>query len=173
MKNCIVALNWASKSIKLPETKIIIQKLFYGFERSPKQTEWATLAHSVIGVSTPPPPPILKNTTPSFFHQAHPPPFNYANRSAPAPFLGNYPYIYWFFVKPPTKNRIFQWALYHNFSSLIPSHLLKLTKYLVKICFYVKTATSHEKSYSLFPSNPPLKVVLNESPLTSFWCFYC
>ena len=65
-----------------------------------------------IGVSTP-----LKNTTPLFF--------------AKPPFLGNLP-LYWFprplkVASPPSVN-----PQNINFSSLTPTYISKVTKFLVK-----------------------------------------
>ena len=65
-----------------------------------------------------------------------------------------------------------------TFVSLTPSHLLKVTKFIVKISqfkflvmtekniflFHVKTAMPLEKSHPLFPSNPPLKTEILSSP---------
>ena len=83
-----------------------------------------------IRVSTPPPPPQKQHPTLSC--QA-PPPFNL--QTAQAPFLGNSPSISVFHELPPTpKCQIFQRT--HKilkFSSLTPSYILKLTKFLVKI----------------------------------------
>ena len=57
--------------------------------------------------------------------------------NCPNPFLGNLPYthLYWFFVKPsPSENRTFPWtSMILKFFILSPSHLLKETKFLVKI----------------------------------------
>ena len=46
------------------------------------------------------------------------------------------PPIYWFFVKPPSKTRIFPWTPTPNllkFFIFTPSYLLKVTKFLVKL----------------------------------------
>ena len=131
-----------------------------------------------IGLSPPP----LKNTTSPFFGNCPSPPF-----------LGNSPlYVArCFFVTPPPSptNQIFQWtSTILKFSSLKPSHLLKVTKVLVKISqllfinylnvvkyfrFYFLCKNCNRsplKSHPLFSSNPPLKTEILSSP-PPFWKF--
>ena len=121
-------------------------------------------------------PPPLKNTTSPFFGNCPSPPF-----------LGNSPlYVArCFFVTPPPSptNQIFQWtSTILKFSSLKPSHLLKVTKVLVKISqllfinylnvvkyfrFYFLCKNCNRsplKSHPLFSSNPPLKTEILSSP---------
>ena len=82
-------------------------------------TKWHVLKIVCIGVSTPLPPP----TPPPLFLEA-------TLKSANCPI----PPIFCFFVKPsPPKNGIFQWApIIFKCLSLTPSHLLKVTKFLVR-----------------------------------------
>ena len=140
-----------------------------------------------IGVSTP-----LKKITPSFSLSP------LLNLQIVRPrFLGQNPYIL-FFVNPPPKNWIFQWtSIILNFLSLTESHLLKVTKFLVKISqfkflfmteknifvcklfvikyfrfsfiFYVKPPTPLKKVTPFFPAAPSK----NRGPVKStlFWKF--
>ena len=79
----------------------------------------------------PRPPPFI-NTTPSFLPSS---PLNLQTVQGP-PFLGNPPPIslYQFFVKSPLKVGFFsERPKYQSFSSVTPSYLLKVTKFLVNI----------------------------------------
>ena len=107
------------------------------------------------GINSPP-----QKHHPSLFCQA---PLKSTNCQSPSPFLGNLP-LYIGFSRPPLKVGSFsEPQKYSSFSSLIPSYLLKVTKFLGKISqfeflvmteknifayksqiliyFYVKTAT--------------------------------
>ena len=74
-------------------------------------------------------PPAPANPPPLFFSK---PPSNL--QTAQAPIFRQFPPIFCFFVKPsPPKNGIFQWApIIFKCLSLTPSHLLKVTKFLVR-----------------------------------------
>ena len=74
------------------------------------------------GVST-----LIKNTTPSFSPS---PLLNL--QTVQAPLFRQSPYIL-FFCEPPKIRFFSELLLYQHFSSLTPSHLLKVTKFLVKI----------------------------------------
>ena len=67
-----------------------------------KQTTKLTIVG--IGVSTCPPP---SKTAPPLSCQASPHPFSWQTVQA-SPFLCNLPPLYWFFLNPPPKSRIFQ-----------------------------------------------------------------
>ena len=127
--------------------------------------------HQPLFLAKPPPP--------------HPPPLNRQIVQAPPPhFLGNRgDFLYWLFMNLPPKVGFFsEPPKYWSFSSLIPSYLLKVTEFLVKIsqfkflamteknnfayklsCHYIfqiliyfvcKNCTPPEKITTLFPSNP-------------------
>ena len=85
---------------------------------------WYHNVHWVINL------PLLKNTTPSF--SLSPLPLNLQTVQAPSPFQTILPPI-GFSWPPPPKNWIFHWTCKLKFSSLTPFHLLKVTKFLVKI----------------------------------------
>ena len=73
----------------------------------------------------------LKNPTPSFLRS--PPPLKSA-KCPSLPFLGNFPLLIGFFVNRPLKIRFFsEPQKYSSFSSLTPSYLLKITKFLAKV----------------------------------------
>ena len=122
------------------------------------------------------------------------------------PLFRRFPPQYWFFHDPPRKNRIFQWNpkifpkvsknIPKSFSSLTPSYLSKITKFLVKVSqseffvmteknifvsklflslnfqifiFYVKITTLPRKDHPLFSTKPFLKIKVLSSP--PFWKF--
>ena len=135
----------------------------------------------------------------------HPPPLNLKNIELP--FLGDFLLNIGFFMTlPPPKNRIFQWNpkifpkvsknIPKSFSSLTPSYLSKITKFLVKVSqseffvmaeknifvsklflslnfqifiFYVKITTLPRKDHPLFSTKPFLKIKVLSSP--PFWKF--
>ena len=150
--------------------------------------------HSMHWGTTRPP----SKTPPPLFRQVLPP-LKSANWPSPTPrFFRRFPPIYCFFVNtPPPKNRVFQWTLIiFKFFILTPSHLLKVTKFLVKISQFkfllmteknifvgklflslnisdfslCKNCTSTEKFTPFFPRNPPLKIEMLSSP-PPFWKF--
>ena len=143
-------------------------------------------------------PPSFRNTTPSF--SSSPPPLKSANWPSPTPrFFRRFPPIYCFFVNtPPPKNRVFQWTLIiFKFFILTPSHLLKVTKFLVKISQFkfllmteknifvgklflslnisdfslCKNCTSTEKIHPLLSQESPSKNwdAVKPSPLLKIW----
>ena len=84
------------------------------------------------------------------------------------PFLGNYPFISVFMNSPLTVRFFSEGPKYQSFSSLTPSYLLKVTKFLVKICQF-EFLTMTEKIifvYKLFLS-------LNISAFFFFLLFFC
>ena len=102
--------------------------------------------------------------------------------NCPSPHFRQSTPLYWFFVNTPLKVRFSsEPPKYYSFSSLIPSYLLKVTKFLGKISqfeFFVMTE-KNIFAYKLFLSlnvsdfnlflcencNPPLKVeVLSRPP---------
>ena len=88
---------------------------------------WENFFHSVHWGINPPPPPSKRPPPPSLFRQA---PSQICQLSTP-PSFRQFPF-YTGFLWPP-KNRIFQRILIIlNFSSLTPSHLSKVPKFLVK-----------------------------------------
>ena len=89
-----------------------------------------------IGISTAP-----SKTQPSFF------PSSTKLANCPSPlFLGNSPPLYWYFVNPPLKVRFFsEPPKCESSSSLIPSYLSKVIKFLGKTSqfqFLVMTDTA-------------------------------
>ena len=104
-----------------------------------------------IGVSTPP------QNHPFLFHQA-PSPLNLETvQPTPCPpFLGS-PLLYIGFLLHLPKNQIFQWTGGSNFSSLTPSHLLKVTKFLVKIFQFIFLVMTKKNIFeNLVRGSPPL-----------------
>ena len=87
----------------------------------------------------------IEASSPLQKHQA-PPYLNLQTVQAP-PFLGNSPYTLVFLEAPP-KTEFF--CEPHNFSSLIASHLLKLTKFLVKISQFKFLIVTEKHFYKLF-----------------------
>ena len=123
------------------------------------------------GINTP-----LNKHQPLFLPKA---PLNLQTVQAPSSFLGNPPFYIGFSWAPPPKSLIFQWTpKILKFLFLTPSYLWKVTKFLVKISqfeflvtteknifvcklflplnisdfslFFVKIATTPEKSYPFF-----------------------
>ena len=103
------------------------------------------LSHRFIGVSTPP--PTLKNTTLLLLCY---PPLDLQIVQAPFPLFRQSPLLYRFSVNSPPKRHIFQWThKIWKFSSLTPSYLLKVTKFLVKISQF-KFLVITEKNISVY-----------------------
>ena len=89
----------------------------------------------------------LKNTTQLFFTKL-PPPLN--PQTVQANLFRQFPPICWFFLNPSLKIGFFSEPLqYQNYSSLTPFHLLKLTKFLVKISQF-KFSVTIEKNISVY-----------------------
>ena len=150
-----------------------------------------TLGQHSVHWGIDPAPPLLKNTPPPLFLAKSP--LKSAKCASP-PFFGNHTYILVFRKIPSLKFGLFQeLQKYLSFFSVIPSYLLKVTKFLVKISqfeflvsteqrilvyklflslnipdfslFFVEKLQLHEKVTCLFPSNPPLKTeVLSSLP---------
>ena len=93
--------------------------------------------------------PHLKNTNPLFL--AKPLPLNL--QSVQTPFLRQLPPLDCFLHQPPPKNRFFsKHQKYSSFSSLTPSYLLKITKFIVKISQFEFLVMTEENIfvYTLF-----------------------
>ena len=86
---------------------------------------WNSWLIVCIEVSTP-----LKNTTTLVLAKPH---LNCHTVQAPPPPFRQSPPLYWFFVNPPPWKSDFSVNPQKSFSSLIPSYLLKVTKFLGKI----------------------------------------
>ena len=123
--------------------------------------------------------PLSKTTHPLFLAN---PPLKSAN--CPSPLFMSSPLYSCFFVNPPLKVRFFgEPPKYQSFSSLTPSYLLKVTKFLVTISkfeflvmteenifahkFFLPWNISHFNSFSCENCNPPpMKKVTSSSPAT-------
>ena len=60
-------------------------------------------------------------------------PLNLQTVQVPLTLFRQSPPVYWFFVKPPSKTRIFPWTPTPNLLKFFISYLLKVTKFLVKL----------------------------------------
>ena len=134
LNKCLTILRSVLDSWKIQSTKIL-------------EHCWNEIVKIIVcfGLSAP------SKTPPSYFlfltNPPPPPTFNLKNAQAPH-FLGDSPLYIGFFMNPPPhfpllKIRFFsEPQKYSSFSSLTPSNLLKITKFLVKVSqfeFFVMT----------------------------------